>query len=131
MRKTVYVCSCDVCKKVIEDDSKRFVIKLGVGNWSDHNSFDQKLEKDLCIDCYTALFDMAENTQTSLEERELTATVIKQRTAERNEEIWQLYEKGMGYKDIAEKFRISASACSNILTKWRKEHNIPLARNPK
>lgn len=128
MRKTVYVCTCDVCKKVIEDESKRFIIKLGVGDWVRHDSFEEKLDEDLCSDCYTEFFDMAERTKTSDEEREFTAAVIKKSVKERNEEIWNLYEKGMGTREISNKFNMNLSTVSCIITRHKKANGIPLSR---
>lgn len=131
MKKTVYVCTCDVCKKVIEDESRRFIIKLGVGNWNQHDSFEEKLDKDLCLDCYTSFFDLAEGTQTTNEEREFTAKIIKKSMSERDEKIWELHERGVDYKDIAKQFGITPNAVSIALTRYRKQHNIPLLRTVK
>lgn len=124
MRKTVYVCTCDMCKKAIEDETKRFVLKLGVGDWNSKDHFEQKLDKDLCIDCYTTIFDMAEQTNTSQEEREFTATVMKRRLNDKKEKIMELYAKGMGYRDIAAELDMNPNTVASTISKCKKANGL-------
>lgn len=123
MKKTVYVCTCDMCKKTIEDETKRFVLKLGVGDWHSKDRFEQKLDKDLCMDCYTTIFDMAEQTNTSQEEREFTATVMKRRLNDKKDKIMELYAKGMGYRDIAAELDMNPNTVATTIHRCKKEMN--------